>query len=198
MIPDPAAVDPSWPPLPTPQPALKTPRLWLRAFDLADGPVVQSLAGDERIASTTLNIPHPYKDGVAEAWILSHRQLYIAGVVASFGIVLQDTRELVGAIGLHLEPRHLRAELGYWVGAPYWNRGLATEAGRAILEFAFGVLELNRVHATHFLRNPASGAVMRKLGMSYEGRMREHIRKNGVFEDVDKYAILRSEYLKSK
>ena len=198
MIPDPAAVDPSWPPLPTPQPALKTPRLWLRAFDLADAPVVQSLAGDQRIASTTLNIPHPYEDGVAEAWILSHRQLYIAGVVASFGIVLQDTRELVGAIGLHLETRHMRAELGYWVGAPYWNRGLATEAGRAVLEFAFGVLELNRVHATHFLRNPASGAVMRKLGMSYEGRMREHIRKNGVFEDVDKYAILRSEYLKSK
>lgn len=197
MTNDPAA-EPSWRPLPTPQPVLKTARLWLRAFDLADAPTVHALAGDARIASTTLSIPHPYEDGLAEAWILSQRQLYIGGVVASFALVLQESRELVGAIGLHIEARHLRAELGYWIGAPYWNRGYATEAGHAMLEFAFNVLELNRVHATHFTRNPASGAVMRKLGMSYEGRMRQHVLKNGVFEDLEVYGILRSEYLKSK
>jgi len=198
MTSDSAAANPSWPPLPSPQPVLKTRRLWLRAFDLADAPAVHALASDERIASTTLNIPHPYEDGMAEAWILSHRQLYVAGVVASFALVLQETRELIGAIGLHLEPRHLRAELGYWIGVPYWNQGYATEAGSTMLEFGFRVLELNRIHASHFTRNPASGAVMRKLGMSYEGSLRQHVRKNGIFEDLETYAILRSDYLKNE
>ena len=197
MTSDPAA-DRACPLLPTPQPVLKTPRLWLRPFDLADAPNVHALAGDSRIASTTLSIPHPYEEGMAEAWILSQRQLYLAGVVASFALVLQETRELAGAIGLHIEPRHLRAELGYWIGVPFWNRGYATEAGRAMLEFAFGVLELHRVHASHFTRNPASGAVMRKLGMSHEGRMRQHVLKDGVFEDLEFYSILRSEYLHSR
>lgn len=190
--------DPLWPPMPSPQPVLRTERLWLRAFDLTDAPAVQALAGDERVASTTLNIPHPYEAGAAEAWILTHRQLYAAGVVISFAIVIQQTRELTGAIGLRLEARHQRAEIGYWIGVPHWNRGYCTEAARAVLEYGFGVLELNRVHAAHFTRNPASGAVMRKLGMLHEGRMRQHVLKNGVFEDIEKYAILRSEYLQSK
>lgn len=198
MTGDPVTAHPLWPPMPLPQPVLKSARLWLRPFDLSDAPAVRALAGDERVAATTLNIPHPYEDGVAEAWILTHRQLYAAGIVVSFAMVVKETRELVGAIGLRLEARHQRAELGYWVGVPFWNRGFCTEAARVILEYAFGVLEIHRVHATHFTRNPASGAVMRKLGMSHEGHMRQHILKQGVFEDLETYAILRSEYLQSK
>jgi RimJ/RimL family protein N-acetyltransferase len=177
------------------QPTLATARLLLRAFTLNDVEVVQRLAGAFEVADTTLNIPHPYREGVAEAWILSHKQLFRAGVLTNFAVVLADTDTLVGAIGLRMEPSHNRAELGYWIGVEYWNRGYCTEAARAVLEHAFGELELHRVHASHLTRNPASGRVMRKLGMRHEGTLRGHVRKWDRFEDLEKYGILRNEFL---
>jgi ribosomal-protein-alanine N-acetyltransferase len=64
-----------------------------------------------------------------------------------------------------------------------------------MLDYAFRDLGLNRVHASHLSRNPASGRVMQKLGMSHEGRLRQHVKKWGIFEDIEKYGILRSEYV---
>lgn len=176
------------------RPTLETPRLFLRPFTLADAPTVRELAGDRDIASTTLNIPHPYEAGMAEAWIASHEEQFERGVLAAYAITRRDDGALVGAVGLAIQPSHARAELGYWVGKPYWGLGYCTEAARALLAYAFGPLRLNRVHACHFTRNPASGRVMRKLGMSYEGRHREHVRKWGAFEDVENFAILAREF----
>ena len=176
------------------QPILETLRLSLRPFTLDDAPTVQKLAGRVEIADTTLNIPHPYRDGVAEAWILSHKQLFRLGALSNFAIVLRATSELIGAVGLRIEPSHSRAELGYWIGVPYWNHGYCTEAARAVVEYGFKVLQLNRIHASHLRRNPASGRVMAKLGMSYEGRLRQHVLKSDAFEDLEKYAILRNDY----
>jgi len=141
------------------------------------------------VSDTTLNIPYPYEDGMAEAWIATHDSAYARQEVATFAIVLPDNR-LVGAISLRLEPRHRRAELGYWIGTPFWGRGYATEAARAILAFGFQTLALNRIHATHLLRNHASGRVMEKIGMRYEGIHREHVWKDGRFEDLARFAIL--------
>ena len=67
-----------------------------------------------------------------------------------------------------------RAELGYWIGVPWWNRGYATEAGRALLDFGFGTLGLHRIMAHHMMRNPASGRVMQKLGMTRDPREPGH------------------------
>ena len=77
------------------------------------------------------------------------------------------------------------------LGRPFWGRGYATEAARAVIEYGFSVLNLHRIYAMHFSRNPASGRVMEKCGMVHEGRFREHVRKWGVFEDVDLRGILR-------
>lgn len=93
-----------------------------------------------------------------------------------------------------INQRHRRAEMGYWLGVPYWNRGYMTEAGRAMLAYGFGELELHRIHARHFTRNPASGRVLRKLGMTYEGTQREHVQKGEGFEDLANYGILRREW----
>lgn len=176
------------------QPALETERLRLRPFTLDDAADVERLAGAHEIADTTLNIPHPYRPGVAEAWILSHKQLFRAGLLFNFAVTLKSSAELVGAIGLRAEPVHVRAELGYWIGLPYWNRGYCTEAASAVVRYAFETLGLNRVHASHLTRNPASGRVMQKLGMSHEGRLRQHVRKWDKLEDLEKYAILKDEY----
>ena len=176
------------------QPELRTDRLVLRPFDMEDAPAVTRLAGDPEIASTTLHIPHPYEQEMAESWIRSHRVWWEAGEMTNFAITLAEGGELVGTVGLVLNTRHRNAELGYWVGRPYWGAGYATEAARAVVGFGFGTLELHRVHAHHFTRNPASGRVLLKVGMRYEGRLREHVLKGDSFEDVDTYGVLRSEF----
>ena len=179
---------------PLPQPTLETERLRLRPFSLTDVGTVQALAGAREVAATTLNIPHPYEDGMAEAWIRTHAPAYEADEQATFALTLKQTDELVGAIGLMIHRAHARAELGYWVGLPFWNRGYATEAAQAVLRFGFGDLDLNRIFAQHLVRNPASGRVMQKAGMRHEARLRQHINKWGRFEDIDLYGILVDEW----
>lgn len=178
------------------QPTLVTSRLLLRPFTLADAPVVERLVSDFAIADTTLHIPHPYPPGAAEDWIRTHPERFAQGTGISFAIVLRETGELCGAIGLHPEPPHQRAEIGYWLGVPYWNRGIMTEAAAAVIAYGFSELGLNRIFAGHFTRNPASGRVMQKIGMTFEGILREHLRKGDGFEDSANYSILRREWEK--
>ncbi len=64
--------------------------------------------------------------------------------------------------------------MSYWLGVPYWNQGYGTEAVNAVLAYEFNQWHLHRIYAPHFLNNPASGRVLQKVGMTYEGRMREH------------------------
>lgn len=175
------------------QPTLETPRLRLRPFTLDDAPRVQALAGEWAVADTTLHIPHPYHDGAAEAWISLHAEHFEERAAAVFAITLRDGGALIGAIGLVIDLRHDHAELGYWLGVPYWGRGYCTEAAAEVLRFAFAELGLRRVFAHHFARNPASGSVLRKIGMRPEGRLRQHVKKWGLFEDLEQYGIVREE-----
>lgn len=145
------------------------------------------------MAATTLTIPHPYEDRVAEEWIGTHVTNWEAQKRLSLAITTEEDG-LVGAVGFALDLPNGRAELGYWIGVPFWNRGYATEAGKAVLEFGFGALGLNRIDAHYFGDNHASGKVMEKLGMKPEGVLRQHIVKWGVAEDVVLYAILASEW----
>lgn len=175
------------------QPTLETQRLRLRPFTLADAPAVAVLANDPEVAANTLSIPHPYDEEMAVSWIGTHREGWERGVLATFAIVLRDGGTLAGAVGLVVAPPHLRAELGYWVGRPFRGAGYCTEAAAAVVEFGFREMGLNRIQAHHFTRNPASGRVMRKIGMRYEGHLRQWVRKGDGFEDADAYAILRED-----
>ena len=173
--------------------AIETERLVLRRFSLADAPRVALLAGEVEIAQTTLHIPHPYTVGAAESWILSQWNDMEHGLV--FAITLLQAEGVIGAIGLHdINKEHHRAELGYWIGKPYWNRGYATEVGRAVIKYGFEALDLNRIYAMHFWKNPASGRVLQKIGMKHEGRLPQHVRKWEVFQDCELYGILKHEY----
>ncbi|MBN8456227.1 MAG: GNAT family N-acetyltransferase [Verrucomicrobia bacterium] len=176
------------------RPTLETDRLCLRPFAAADASDVQRLAGDRAVADTTLNIPHPYEDGVAEDWIGRHQGTFVEGKGAHFAITLKTEGTLVGAISLMGMVAGHQAELGYWIGRPYWNKGYCTEAGRAVVAYAFSDLGLIRVHCCHLHRNPASGRVMQKIGMSHEGCRRQHVRKWDKAEDLELYGILREEW----
>ena len=184
-------------PFPKSRPTLETERLVLRPFEMGDAPRVQLLAGERAVAATTKTIPHPYEDGVAEQWIGTHQVRFEKGQEVVFAITRKDGGELIGAIGVILNLIQGNAEMGYWIGKPYWGHGYCTEAGRAVLQYAFGELHLHRVHAHHMSHNPASGRVMQKLGMRHEGRLREHVKKWDKFCDVDAYGILASEFAPS-
>lgn len=176
------------------QPVIRSQRLLLRPFTPGDAADVQRLAGDHAIAATTLRIPHPYEDGMAEEWISRHRAQFAQGTDAVFAVVEQETSQLIGAIGLTIDKDHNKAELGYWIGRPFWNRGYATEAARSIVEYGFAQLELNRIAAGHLVRNPASGRVMQKIGMVHEGTLRQDTIKWGRYEDLDRYGLLRDDW----
>lgn len=174
------------------QPTLQTARLVLRPFTLADAPAVQCLASDRAIAANTLSIPHPYPDGAADAWIRTHPKAFTAGKSVTFAIALPDDT-LCGSIGLGLVPEFQHAELGYWIGKPFWGKGYCTEAGHAVIGYGFETLGLHRIQATHYADNPASGRVMQKLGMTYEGCRRQHTLKWGEFKDIKLYGLLKGD-----
>ena len=175
-------------------PTLTTERLILRPFRLADAPDVQRLAGAREIAENTLLVPHPYPDGVAADWISTHQARLDEEKEVSLAITLRETGELAGAMGLVLKLAHDKGEIGYWIGMPYWGRGYATEAGRAIVRYGFDQWSLHRVEAFHFTRNPASGRVLQKLGMRHEGTLRGDTKKWGEYLDTEMYGVLRSEW----
>ena len=175
------------------QPTLHTQRLILRPFSLADALAVQQLAGDRAVAASTLSIPHPYPDGLAEAWIRTHPEQFANGKAITLAITLIDNR-LCGSIGLELVPEFHLAELGYWIGVPFWGQGYCTEAAQQLIDYGFQELKLNRIQGTHYTDNPASGRVMEKLGMVYEGCRRQHTCKDGVFKDIKLYGLLRQDW----
>lgn len=177
-----------------PRPTLPSDRLTLRPFAAEDAARVRELAGVRELAEMTLTVPHPYPEGAAEAWIESHEPAWAARTRLPLAVTTPGDG-IVGAAGLQFALDNGRAELGYWVGLPFWGRGYATEASRTLLAYGFEELGLHRIVAHHFTRNPASGRVLQNVGMQHEGRLRQHVLKWGAFEDLECYGILRSEWV---
>jgi ribosomal-protein-alanine N-acetyltransferase len=176
------------------QPTFETQRLVLRPFTLEDAPAVQRLAGAREVAATMRAVPHPYENGVAEQWISTHQEAFESGRQVHFAVVLRDGLALCGSTSLVINQQDNSATLGYWIGLPYWGQGYATEAAQAVVSYGFEVLKLHRIHARHFKSNAASGRVLQKVGMVYEGCLREHIFKWGQFHDVELYGLLAREW----
>ena len=165
---------------------IETARLNLRTYSDSDIPELVSLIGSPQVAATTLRIPHPYTEAHAREFLASESDdLRLA-------IVLKDSGHLCGGIGLHPNQQNSHAELGYWIGVPY-GKGYATEAARAVIRHGFENMKLQRIFASHFKENLASGHVLSKIGMKHEGCMRQHILKWGKFIDIELFGILRQE-----
>jgi RimJ/RimL family protein N-acetyltransferase len=166
---------------------IRTERLILRWFQRSDAEPLAALAGDRAISDTMISVPHPLPAGFALRWVTAEAPNRFAVCEAASGL-------LAGAIELReLDAEHCQAELSFWIGRPFWGRGYATEAGLAVIRYAFATLDLNRVYAFHMVRNPASGQVLAKLGMRQEGLLRQKVRKWGRFEDVVARAVLRQD-----
>ena len=181
--------------LPAEQPALEGAPIRLRPYRAKDAARVVEVAGAREIADTTISVPHPYPVAAAAEWIARAGLEWTAGTGAIFAMELAGDATLVGSMGLReIDRVHQQAELGFYVGVPWWGRGYAVAGVRVLLPFAFGVLGLNRVYAHHMVRNPASGRVLEKTGFRREGLLRQRIRKWGVYEDVVLLALLRTDW----
>jgi RimJ/RimL family protein N-acetyltransferase len=175
-------------------PTIRTDRLELGWFDQDDAAELERLAGAPEVADTTLTIPHPYQREDAERFLAWQRESAKQGHELVFALHQLADGRLVGCASLReIDREHLQAELGYWIGVPYWNQGFATEAARALVQLGFEQLGLNRIYAHHMARNRPSGRVLERIGMRCEGVLRQRVRKWGKFEDVVLYAILRED-----
>jgi len=184
--------------LPTHQPIIKTSRLVLRPLslfghDVSDSLRIQQLAGDKRVALPTRNIPHPYAIEMADDWITKHPSdwweqksvVYAITFKPNAGDCVEDC--LIGCIGLEIVSKE-EAELGYWLGVPYWGRGLTSEAATEVIQVAFAEFGFQRIFAKHYLSNLASGRVMAKAGMSHVGQEQE-IDRDGKLVSMEVYEI---------
>jgi len=167
---------------------LKLARCTLRPWRVGDETSLVRNANNRRVWHNLSRLPHPYTRQDADAWI-ARASTHVP--VVDFAIVVDGGA--VGGIGVELgRDVFLRsAEVGYWLGEPYWGRGIATEALRAVTEYAFATFDLCRLQAGVFEWNPASMRVLEKCGFAREGVLRRAAIKDGQLIDLVLYARVR-------
>ena len=171
-------------------PVLETKRLILRAPRLKDTKTVAALANDRRIAENTARIPHPYKEADAEGFIAGANK---AGGEAIFLITLRD-ETVIGACGVAaygITTQEPSPELGYWLGVPYWDKGYATEALHAVIDYAFTDLGHDALQAGARVTNPASRRVLEKCGFQWTGVGLYRIRAINSSAPIDRFRLER-------
>lgn len=159
-------------------------RLLLRPPWPEDWQLVLGGIADEGVVRNLARAPWPYEPQHARDFV----RLPIAPAYPRFLIARADNAQLVGCIGI--DPHEGQVELGYWIARPHWGQGYATEAGRAVLDVA-RMLGHQRMVASHFLDNPASGRVLRKLGFVPTGTVRNrHSCGRGGEAPTAEYALV--------
>lgn len=181
------------------QPPLTDGRISLRPYREDDAQALSAIASREEIYRTTYNLQREFDVEHARWWINYTENCRRTGTTYEFGIFECATGELAGDIGLvNVNSRCRHATLAYYVRPEKWGQGIATDAGRLILSYAFGPLELNRVGAVCMTHNAASRRVLDKLGFTFEGVARQELMKDGVFYDVAHYGLLREDYVRNQ
>ena len=145
---------------------ITTERLTIRKIRTEDIPSLVKYANNPKIAQSVSNIPYPYSEFDAVVRIKYVHQGLKENIGYLFGIIFQETGELIGEMSLHLQTSPVIAQLGYWIGGPFWNKGIATEATGAILKFGFRQLNLGLIYAEPCIENEASKKVLLKSGMT--------------------------------
>lgn len=175
-------------------PELETDRLILRKFNLDDAQDVFAYASNPEVARyVTWDAHATIENSIAFInWVLER---YNAGRTSDWAIVLKETGQVVGSIGLvEMDDKNARCEVGYVIAQPIWGRGLMPEALRRVVRFLLEEGGVNRVEAIHVLENEASGKVMEKVGMTFEGILKQRIQAKGQFWDVKQYSIIKSDW----
>lgn len=174
----------------------ETKRLFLTPFIQKDCSHFAKLASHPEVQAVDICFYGEVSIEYVEELISYYETSWKKNTALFFGIRLKKCQSLIGSISLQLNPSFKRAELGYWLGRDYWGQGYCTEAATEVVKFAFVQLDYHRVYAQHLSHNPASGRVMRKIGMSYEGRLRDHIYRDGRYYDMLQFGVLKKEFIR--
>lgn len=174
---------------------IETDRLILRRYKIEDADAMyKNWASDSEVTKFLTWQPHSSVEvsrGIIEDWL----KKYSDEKYYQWAIVLKDNgNEPIGDISVvHMNEDISMVHIGYCLGRAWWRRGIMSEALKAVTDFMFDTVEVNRVESRHDPRNPNSGKVMQKCGMKYEGTLRSADRNNQGICDACYYALLRSE-----
>lgn len=166
-------------------------RIILRPITLADAQDMYEYKSDEQ---TTRYIFDPHDD-LARTFN-SIANYYMKEPIGKYAIVLKEENKLIGTFEFRVKEHNKSGEIGYTLNSKYWGNGYMTEAGKLILHLAFNQLKLERVFAEHATNNPASGNVMKRLGMTCDGILRKNHMFKGELLDSAYYSILKDEYFR--
>lgn len=179
--------------------AIETQRLIIRPYTLKDTDAAWHVLSHPLIYPTTYAIPKNYPRERVIWWIQYVDANIKNGSSYEFGIFDKQTGEYIGNCGIiNILAPHKSGMITYFIDPEKWRNGYATESSFAMLSFAFDILQLNRVGGSCMAINPASAAVMRKIGMIYEGNARQELCKDGVYLDIYHFSILKSEYMQKR
>jgi RimJ/RimL family protein N-acetyltransferase len=153
---------------------LSTPRLILRRPVESDAAATIAIVGDFEVARRLGRVPHPYHRSDFDQF-LEH----VVPNEPTWAIILRQTNELIGMTGLAPQRKQSSAELGYYLGHPFWGAGFATEAGQAVVRFGFERLGCTKLASRCHADNPASGKVLAKLGFKTVGSSNHHCLAEG-------------------
>lgn len=172
-----------------------TERLVIREYQRGDIDDFLYVVRQPEIRATTYGIPDDYPRSRAKKWFRFLRENMRRLESFEFGMFLKDTEKYIGNVGLiNISRNHNHAYITYYTDTAHCGQGLTTEAARKMLEFGFSSLGFEKISGTCMSSNPASRRIMEKLGMKYEGTLRNELLKNGVYYDIDHLSILKSEY----
>lgn len=172
---------------------LETDRLILRRFGGNDTEMMfTNWANDPLVAKYLTWKAHTNvaeTKSVIDMWISKYPQPNFY----QWAMFSKETNNLIGSISvIHMEEKIRACEIGYCIGQAFWNKGYTTEAGKKVIEFLFNEVGFNRIEARHDIENNASGKVMMKLGMQYEGVLRQDgFNNEGKIIDLVVYSIIK-------
>lgn len=177
---------------------IKTERLTLRKFTVNDAQAMfDNWASDERVTRFLTWLPHESPKAtkqLLEAWCANYEN------PDYYNWVIEFEGKAIGNISVvQISDRSEYSELGYCMCHAFWGKGIMTEAAKAVIDFLFAEVGVNRVGISHAVKNPASGRVAQKCGLTFEGTKREYFKAAfGEFMDISYYGIVRSEWEKQK
>lgn len=173
--------------------AITTERLKLRRFQISDIDAVFKNYGSDIKVHRYISFAPCSTLKTTKEFIEMHLKQYDANP-DFYGWAITLNEEVIGSIGLFNVEKSGQCELGYSIGSAWWGHGYATEAAKAILTFAFKKMQAHRVYASHHIDNISSGKVLEKIGMRYEGTMRDGQKnQDGTYSDLKLYAVLETD-----
>lgn len=177
---------------------LKTQRIILRPFVMDDAKNFSNLLKDKEVAATTLMLPYPCDPDKANEIIERYIEEGKLKKSMHWAIIDFKSNEFMGGIRLVLNPLFNSAELGFWLGKKFWDKGFTFEASEKIIGFGFVELKLNRIEAHSMVENIASVKLLKKLGFKQEGLHRELVMKWDEYKDVKTFGLLKKDYTQKR